>query len=61
MSPGPSKRRQSSLVDRDSGYWFDLPDVARQKTRRQRLRLLAGGLAAAAALLLTLTLFRGVF
>ncbi|MBN6150791.1 hypothetical protein JR065_10595 [Xanthomonas sp. AmX2] len=53
MSPGSSKRTQSSPSHRDSGYWFDLPDLTRRRTVRRRwLRLFAVGVSAAAALLM---------
>ncbi|UYB51909.1 hypothetical protein OCJ37_18355 [Xanthomonas sp. AM6] len=52
MSPGSSKRNQSSPPHQDSGYWFDLPDIKRRNARRQRVRLVGIALAVAAALLM---------
>lgn len=53
MSPGSSKRTQSSPTHHDSGYWFELPDLARRRNVRRRwLHLFAVGVSAGAALLM---------
>lgn len=63
MFPDASKRsskRHQSSAHEDSGYWFELPDLASRKSRWRGLRIFATGLIVAAALLLMLLLFRSL-
>jgi len=40
MAPGSPKKKQSSPLHGNRSYWFDLPDIAPRKKRRNRFRLL---------------------
>ena len=60
MPPGSPKKKQSSPSHGDRSYWFDLPDIAPRKKRRNRLRILLNvGLIGTVVLLLILASVRG--
>jgi hypothetical protein len=57
MFPGSPKKKQSSPLQGSRSYWFDLPDIAPRKKRRNRLPILLGiGLIGMAVLLLMLAM-----
>lgn len=57
MFPGSEKKKQSSPLHGSRSYWFDLPDIAPRKKRRNRLPILLGvGLIVMAVLLLMLAM-----
>jgi|EndMetStandDraft_6_1072998.scaffolds.fasta_scaffold980213_2 hypothetical protein len=57
MFAGSPKKKQSSLLHGSRSYWFDLPDIAPRKKRRNRLPILLGvGLIGMAVLLLMLAM-----
>ncbi|KAF1710148.1 hypothetical protein CSC73_05575 [Pseudoxanthomonas sacheonensis] len=57
MFAGSPKKKQSSPLQGSRSYWFDLPDIAPRKKRRNRLPiLLSVGLIGMVVLLLMLAM-----
>lgn len=60
MSPASPKKNQSSPLHGSRSYWFDLPDIAPRKKRRNRLPiLLSFGAIGTVVLLLILASLHG--
>lgn len=57
MSPASPKKKQSSPLHVSRSYWFDLPDIAPRKKRRNRFRILLNVGFIGTAVLLTLACF----
>lgn len=57
MFAGSPKKKQLSPLQGSRSYWFDLPDIAPRKKRRNRLPILLGvGLVGMVVLLLMLAM-----
>jgi hypothetical protein len=59
MPPGSPKKNQSSPPQRDHRHWFDLPDIAPPKKRRNRFRTLSSVGLIGTVMLLILAFVRG--